>query len=1115
MMNVGARIFAPFRVIIPRSHPHHNPHSTFYSHSMDSTFQQPDMNEISAGQPHAAMPASGVVTFVFTAIEGAARRWERQPQEMNAALGRYEAIMREAVAAHGGFVFQTISDALCIAFADAGDAMAAAIAAQAVLSAEKWDEALGEIKVEMALHSGEAEQREQGYFAPHTLNRLSRILAAGHGGQILLSAATRQRLGDVLPDGVELRDLGARQLRDVPEVERIYQVVTANLAPHFPPLETLDRRPSNLPAQPNLLIGRTTEVREISALLRQPDVRLVTLSGPGGTGKTRLSLQVANAMLDEFAAGCYFVSLAPISEPERVLDAIAAALNIREAGGKSLLDAVTAALGEQEMLIVLDNFEQVVAAAPLVGQLLAATTRLKLLTTSRETLHLAEEHEYAVQPLRLPDLKQLPDSEALAEYEAVALFLARARAVKFDFQLSAHNAAAVAEICARLDGLPLAIELAAAQSQLLEPQAMLTRLSNRLALLTRGMRNLPPRQQTLRGAIDWSYTLLSEAEQQLFRRLAVFAGGFTSEAVEAICTADFREDNTTRDVSKPAEDASANLKSKIINLKSLDVPHRLTQLVYKSLVRQSISLLSTEGEGQGGGDSLSRSAGDQSASPPPVGEGWGGGQRYTMLETIREYTLDKLTASGELEAIQTAHAAYYLTLAETAEPELRGANQAEWLTRLEQEHDNLRAAIAFSQNHDPANAVRLAGALWRFWEIRGHLSEGRSILAAVLSRGEEADPIYRAKALNGAGNLAFWQGAYAVARQFYEQALQLRREIGDKLGIAASLSNLGNIASEQSDYDAARLYYEESVVLAREMGNDESIATSLYNLGLVAHRQADYDNARILYAESYSIAQKLGDKWNSAGAMILLGLVAVHQGDYQAAQSLYTQSLAIYEQLEYRVGIADALDGLGLVAYSKGDFDTARRLYGEVQMMSRELGYEVREAFSLLLLGAIARRENDYLEAKTLVKNSLALFWKLQDKSGVASALISLGIAVGAESSGIMLERAIHLLSIGMAIGNIINWIPAERIEYERIMQQCRVQLGDASFEQAWHEGAAMSIIAAVKYALELYLINGAGWFATLKSCRCGCRGRVHPALVSILSARTSIIDYLAARYLW
>ena len=535
---------------------------------------------------------TGTVTFLFTDIEGSTTRWEQHREAMQAALARHDAILRQAIEAHGGQVFKTVGDAFYAVFATAPDALQAAITAQQTLQAEPWPEALAPVLVRMALHTGAAEQREGDYFGP-PLNRIARLLAAGHGGQILLSMATHGLIRDQRPPGVELRDLGEHRLKDLTMPEHIFQVVAPTLPSGFPPLKTLDVRPSNLPMQRSPLIGREREVAAVAALLRRDDVGLVTLLGPGGVGKTRLSLQVAVDLLDDFKDGVWFVNLAPITDPALVPSTIAQTLGVKEAGGEPLPETLKAYLREKRLLLLLDNFEQVVAAAPLVADLLASARHLKVLITSREVLHLYGEHEYPVPPLALPDLKHLPPLDYLSQYAAVALFIQRAQAIKPDFQVTNANAPAVAEICARLDGLPLAIELAAVRVRLFPPEALLGRLEHRLKALAGGARDLPARQQTLRGTIDWSYQLLDPAEQTLFARLGVFVGGCTLEAAEAVCNPD--------------------------GALPLEVLDALTSLVDKSLLRQHGDRTSTLD------------------SEP----------RFGMFETVREYALERLAASGE------------------------------------------------------------------------------------------------------------------------------------------------------------------------------------------------------------------------------------------------------------------------------------------------------------------------------------------------------------------------------------------------------------------------------------------------------------------------------------
>ncbi len=597
---------------------------------------------------------SGTVTFLFTDIEGSTKLWEQHPQAMPAALARHEALLHQAIGARSGVVVKSTGDGMHAVFARATDAVHAALAAQRSLAAEAWGP-IGLLRVRMALHTGVTEERDGDYFGP-PLNRVARLLAAGHGSQILLSLAAAELVREQLPPDADLRDLGAHRLRDLTYPEQIFQLVAANLPTTFPPLNALDPRRTNLPAQPTLLIGRDQEVAAVCALLRGPEVRLLTLTGPGGTGKTRLGLQVAAELLDAFADGIYFVDLAPIRDANLVVSAIAQTLGLTGRGDQPLRDRVRAHLRDKRLLLLLDNFEQVLDAAPVVAELLAACPQLKVLVTSRMPLQLRGEQEIPVPPLALPDLHRLPELAALSQYAAVALFIQRARAVQLDFAVTNATAPAVAEICHRLDGLPLAIELVATRVKLLPIPALLARLDNRLKLLIGGARDLPARQQTIRTTIAWSYDLLTAAEQRLFRSLAVFVGGCTLDAATTVCN------------------ANSDLP--------MDVVDGIAGLLNQSLLRQK--------------------------------EGTDGEPRFWMLETIREYTVERLEGSGEAEAVRRRHAAYYLAFAEAAQPQLLGAERAGWLDRLEAEHDNLRGALGWALDGGDAElggrlAVALAG----------------------------------------------------------------------------------------------------------------------------------------------------------------------------------------------------------------------------------------------------------------------------------------------------------------------------------------------------------------------------------------------------------------------
>jgi predicted ATPase/class 3 adenylate cyclase len=657
---------------------------------------------------------TGTVTFLFTDVEGSTRLWERDSEAMSRALSRHDELLGNVVETHGGVVFKTVGDAFHAAFPTASEAVEAALDAQKSLLSAQWEGA-GPLKVRMALCTGTAEERGGDYFGP-TMNRTARLLSAGHGGQVLVSLSTRELVRDQLPPRAGMRDLGKRRLRDLFGSEHIFQLTAPGLPTSFPPLLTLDVRLNNLPVQPTPLLGREREVAEIADLLRRDDLRLLTLTGTGGTGKTRLALQAAAELIDEFEDGVFFVALTPISDPGLVASAVAGSLSVGESAGRALEEDLKDYLSSKELLLILDNFEQVVDAAPLVGELLAACRALEVLVTSRTPLRIYGEYEYPVRPLELPDPENLPPIEALGQNEAIRLFTERARAANATFSLTNENAPAIAEICARLDGLPLAIELAAARTRLLSPQAICSRLSDPLKLLTGGARDLPERQRTLRGAIAWSYALLDEDEQILFAKLAVFSGGCALDAAETIC--------------EPDSDSS------------VDILDGLSSLLDKSLLRQE--------------------------------EGEGGEPRFVMLETIREFARERLQISGNAAKTRKLHAEYFLALAEQGESKLRGPEEAMWLERLDVEHDNMRAALSWALERREAEvALRLGGALWLFWFVRGYHSEGRRWLQEALAVDEPGSPVSRAMALAGVGWLAFEQGELDRAQEAYEEGLEV------------------------------------------------------------------------------------------------------------------------------------------------------------------------------------------------------------------------------------------------------------------------------------------------------------------------------------------------------
>jgi predicted ATPase/class 3 adenylate cyclase len=807
---------------------------------------------------------TGTVTFLFTDIEGSTERWERHAAWMAAAHARHEAILRDAIAAHGGWAYKQIGDAFQAAFQTAPAALAASVAAQQALAAEPWGEP-GPLRVRMALHSGAAEERADDYVGP-LLNRVARLMAAGHGGQILLTTATSELVRDHLPAGVELRDLGEQRLKDLIRPERVWQVVADVLPAEFPLLKTLDARPNNLPAQPNAFIGREAQVAAVKAQLRRPDVRLLTLTGPGGTGKTRLALQVAADLLDDFPDGVWFVNLAPIQDSALVLSTIAATVGVKEAGSVPLEQALLAALRSKRLLLLLDNCEQVVSAAPRIGALLAGIAGLRVLATSRAPLGLYGEHAALVPPLGLPPAASQPGWPALgplaatlSQYEAVRLFIERACAVKPEFAVTNENAPAVAEICARLDGLPLAIELAAARVRVLSPDALLARLGSRLRLLNGGSIDRPARHQTLRAAIDWSYNLLAADEQQFFRRLAVFQGGWTLAAAEAIC---YR-------AGGPAGDGL----------------EALAALFDKSLIQQQ--------------------------------EGNDGEPRFGMLQTIHEFAREMLATSGEEATQEQAHAEYFAHIAERAEPELRGPWTGGALEELGQERDNMRAALAWCVRTGGGLGLglRLALGLEHFWAMRGYYAEGRDWLEQLLEAETAAPALLRARALSAAGTLAWLCGDYERAGQFHRHGLAGYAEAGDKRGVALSLSNLGMLLVEQGacEYAEARTLIEQALALQRELGDSSGMAGTLSNLGHLLQLQGDPAAARALYEQALALQQALGNRAGVAIALGNLGIARYGEGNYRAAYGCFQESLALARELRATYVMVFCVAELGAV----------------------------------------------------------------------------------------------------------------------------------------------------------------------------------------------------------
>jgi predicted ATPase/class 3 adenylate cyclase len=872
-----------------------------------------------------ALPA-GTVTFLFTDIEGSTRLLSKLGEQYADLLADHHRLLRQAFSDWNGQEVDTQGDAFFVSFTRASEAVKAAAQAQRSLKEHHWPTDV-DVRVRMGLHTGEPRLKAEGYVGMD-VHRAARLAHSGHGGQVLLSETTAALVHKELPEGVSLRDLGEHQLRDMSTPERIYQLDIHGLAVDFAPLKTETNAHNNLPPQLSTFVGRGKEIEQITSLLASE--RLVTLVGVGGVGKTRLSIAAASGLLSEYPDGVWFVELAPLNEPALLSQTVARACGVSDDPGRPLLDVLVDFLCSKRMLLVLDNCEHLIdACAELASAIMNGCDQVKILATSREALDVPGERPYHVPPLRVADPETLPEISALVQIEAIRMFLDRATTVQPSFSLTAQNAPTVAQICRRLDGIPLAIELAAARVRVLSVEQISERLDDRFRLLTGGQRGRLPRQQTLQATIDWSYRLLTEPERVLFRRLSVFAGGWTLEAAEAICAGD-----------------TAGLE---VELDSLEVLDLLARLVDKSLVMK-IEL--------------------------------DGSARFRRLETVRQYALEKLLESGEASALRDKHLEWFLKLVEEAETKMYGPEQYAWINRLEADHDNLRSALEWSQKSEGelASGLRLAGALSVFWSIRGYFSEGRQRLSSLLAHPAAQEPTAaRARGLLGSADLAYLQSDYTATRALldeslviyktlgasgrhgmaevylglgdvatevgdydsapglFEQGLVIMRELDDKWGIASALRLLGWCAMRPGDYTLAKEYLEEALILFREIGNETGIASSLSGLGEAALRQGDYKEADGFLSESLELRRRLGSKWGIAASLGSIAWAALRQGDLQRARSMLKESLAIRQEIGDVGGTAWCLEKLAEITGEESRFTDQVRIYGAASALRKSV----------------------------------------------------------------------------------------------------------------------------------------------------------------------------------
>jgi predicted ATPase/class 3 adenylate cyclase len=817
---------------------------------------------------------TGTVTFMFTDIEGSTRLLQRLGSGYPEILEEHDRLLLEAIEGGGGIPVGSEGDSVFAVFATPVAAVSAALDAQRALAAADWPDGV-EVRVRIGLHTGEGILGGHSYVGLD-VHRAARISAAGHGGQILLSDATEALISRALPEGVTLRDLGEHRLKDLDHSEHLFQVAAAELPQDFPPVRSLDVRPTNLPDQLTSFIGRAREVARVKELLAE--TRLLTMTGPGGTGKTRMAIEAAAALLDEFADGCFFVPLSTISDPSLFLSTIARVLGVQEAGDRPITETLNEYLEPKEILLVLDNFEQILEAGPMVGDLLSHNPRLKFVVTSRAVLHVHGEHEFPVPPMALPEPGEHPTAQSLGQYEAVALFIQRARAMRPDFEVTNQNAPAVAEICARLDGLPLAIELAAARVKFLDPDDILARLSDRLALLRGGAKDLPTRQQTLRDAIAWSYDLLDEDERALFRLFSVFVGGWTLDAAEAVIASD------------------------------MDVFEVVASLADKSLVRRLP---------QAGGEA-----------------------RFSMLMTIREFAWEQLLASPEADEVRHRHAQFFQALAEEAEPNLTGLEHMRWLDLIDRDHDNIRAVLRWSIEKDQAEVgLRIGGALWRFWHLRGHFTEGRTWVSQLLALPSgQARTAARAKGLNGIAGLVYWQADYELATTYWNESLSIWQELGDRGQVGEVLYSLAYISGVAGDNQRAMELFRQSIELFQEAGNRRGEGNALSSLGMIQGQERQFEASLRTTQEALAIVSEIGDVFGTANVQGMLGRLAVEQGRFEEGRPHLLETLRLFQSLGDMSGIAFALDDLATLEIGLGRLERAIVLTGAAETIRKTLG---------------------------------------------------------------------------------------------------------------------------------------------------------------------------------
>jgi predicted ATPase/class 3 adenylate cyclase len=964
------------------------------------------MGELTADSTRQILP-SGTVTFLFTDIEGSTKLAQEHPNEMPSLLARHHKILHQSIQAYNGYVFQIVGDSFAVAFHSSSDAVNAALHAQRLLQIESWSPA--PIKVRMGIHTGTSYLNEPSaptvYSGYATLAATQRIMSAGHGGQILLSGATRELVRDALPANTELVDLGEKRLKDLMRAEHLYQLKAAELLTTFPPLKTLDSYSNNLPVQLTSFIGRENEITDIKQELEAH--RLVTLTGSGGTGKTRLSLQVAAELLEKFDHGVWFIELAPLADPDLIPQTILSTIGIQEQQGKTTLEVLKEYLYEKQTLLVLDNCEHLVSAsAQVANALLNAAPKLKVLVSSREALGVKGEASYPVPSLSLPDIKHLPVIEQLSQYEAVRLFIDRALLIAPHFIVDKDNAPFIAQICYRLDGIPLAIELAAARIRMLSIEQISQRLDDRFRLLTGGARTALPRQQTLRALIDWSYDLLSEKESLLLRRLSVFAGSWTLEAAEEVCAGN--------------------------SIEKYDVLDLLTQLVNKSLA-------------------------------VVIEHSQSGETRYRMLETIRQYAREKMLEASSSEIVRDKHLAYFVKLAEQAEPELCRSNQVFWLNKLDDEIDNLRMALERALATDVETGLRIVTIPWRFWQARDHLREMSEWLAQMLERYNTVNKLH-AQALAVYSLCVFWRGFdFIEAINIARQSLQMARMQSDQQTEAFCLSFLGVFTLNQGNVGDGIHLLEQSLAIYRGLGDKIGQANTTEWLSISGNTlERGIDFAR----ESLRLYRELGDLSGIANSLCSLARLTLWSGDFSSPVPLLEEACSISRRLGNQMIEAQALSVRGYLAFWQGNYEQTLASCEEAILLNEKTGDQYNTLWAHIIMAYAVLRQGNIQQAREKFADSVRGLLKANLMIGLVFAIEGLASLIANHEQA---ERAAQLFAWADVMRDRLgdHRPPVETASVEKDLALIHSKVDATEFTHLSSEGCTMTVEQAIALALE------------------------------------------------